>query len=259
MKRIFINIIVFAMLSITVNSFAASQFIDMGNGAVRDSATGLFWLKNANCFGVNNWYVSDNYISALGNGGCNLSDGSKARDWYMPDKNTLKSFSDAARLSNWNTFINLPGTYYWYYWTTTPSPNGGSFGIIVDVKSGTIDDTYWYGSGGYLGTAKYYVWPVRSGYWGYIGAFGYNSSGIFNPADLGGSSRASYAFTKLDNLSDVLTKVTITGTNQTDFTIANDTCSDNTINLGGTCIIDVIFFPSTADKQNGKPKYHIRK
>ena len=60
------------------------RFVDCGNGTVKDTKTGLFWLKNANCFGSQNWANANILIAGLGQGQCGLTDGSLPGDWRLP-------------------------------------------------------------------------------------------------------------------------------------------------------------------------------
>lgn len=71
------------------------RFQDMGNGTgngtTKDNLTGLIWLKNANCFGIQAWAGALNSANTLANGLCGLTDGSQAGDWRLPNINELKS------------------------------------------------------------------------------------------------------------------------------------------------------------------------
>ena len=61
-----------------------NRFVDCGNGTVKDTRTGLFWLKNANCFGAQNWAAANISAAGLGHGQCGLTDGSLPGDWRLP-------------------------------------------------------------------------------------------------------------------------------------------------------------------------------
>ncbi|MEE8553048.1 MAG: DUF1566 domain-containing protein, partial [Desulfobacterales bacterium] len=74
------------------------RFTDNENGTVTDNLTGLIWLKNANCFGVRNWWeaLTDcNGLSAGENlcnsGAVSLNDGSSGGDWRLPNRFELES------------------------------------------------------------------------------------------------------------------------------------------------------------------------
>jgi uncharacterized protein DUF1566/List-Bact-rpt repeat protein len=67
------------------------RFTDNEDGTVTDNLTGLIWLKNANCLGYNNWEGSLTAVNLLASGACDLTDGSGAGDWRMPNINELAS------------------------------------------------------------------------------------------------------------------------------------------------------------------------
>ena len=75
---------------VVVDTNGCQRFTDMGDGTVRDSHTGLRWLKNANCFGELTWADATNAVAELSNGDCNLSDGSTKGDWRLPTKDELQ-------------------------------------------------------------------------------------------------------------------------------------------------------------------------
>jgi hypothetical protein len=71
------------------------RFIDKGDGTVADTATGLTWLKQADCIRLS-WPAALASIHALASGRCGLSDGSSAGQWRMPNRNEMLSLSDRA-------------------------------------------------------------------------------------------------------------------------------------------------------------------
>ena len=73
------------------------RFTDNTNGTVTDNATGLIWLKNANCFSALNWQSALDAVNGLAHGGCNLSDGSTAGQWRLPNLRELMSLVDWER------------------------------------------------------------------------------------------------------------------------------------------------------------------
>jgi len=54
------------------NGAGGNRFVDLGNGTVRDTSTGLIWLKNANCFGTKAWQDAMDTAASLADGQCGL-------------------------------------------------------------------------------------------------------------------------------------------------------------------------------------------
>jgi len=61
-----------------------NRFVDCGNGTIKDTETGLFWLKNASCFGIKTWAAASIAAANLAHGQCGLTDGSLPGDWRLP-------------------------------------------------------------------------------------------------------------------------------------------------------------------------------
>lgn len=132
------------------------RFTDNRNGTVTDNLTGLLWLKNANCFGTQNW--SDALTSAknLASGACGLSDSSTAGQWRLPNVNEIESLLDEQHagpsMPISHPFVNIQAFYYWSSssYATAPIDAWG-----VNVLDGYI-------SNGAKNT-PFYVWTVRKG------------------------------------------------------------------------------------------------
>ena len=110
------------------------RMFDNGNGTVTDIATGLIWLKQADCINQS-WAGAVNAVNTLASGQCGLSDGSSAGSWRMPNRKEMQSLADrgqnnmalyfnenflsgnAAINSQPAIFSNFIGTHY--YWTST--------------------------------------------------------------------------------------------------------------------------------------------
>ena len=76
--------------------FAATRYIDCGNGTVTDSVTGLIWLKQVNCL-PDATYVDANIAAAgLQSGDCGLTDGSSAGDWRLPTADEWRATLEVA-------------------------------------------------------------------------------------------------------------------------------------------------------------------
>lgn len=151
------------------------RFTDSNNGTVTDNLTGLIWLKNANCAGaMENWNTAIDYAAALydgctscfGTGGdCDLSDGSSAGDWRLPNRNEVLSLiniayyspalSNAAGTKGWVEGDPFTGVQSVKYWSS--STNIGRAGLAwgVDFGNGNL--------GRHGKRSEMYVWCVRDG------------------------------------------------------------------------------------------------
>ena len=112
---------------------AFPRWVDKGDGTVADTATGLVWLKQADCI-HQTWAGAIAAVRALSNGQCGLTDGSKAGSWRIPTRTEMQSLSD--RMENnhadffSHTYLNRDGSVFQaaiftnflafqYYWTST--------------------------------------------------------------------------------------------------------------------------------------------
>ena len=73
----------------------SARFVDKGDGTVADTATGLTWLKKADCLRLS-WADALAAVNALASGSCGLTDGSGAGQWRMPNRSEMLSLSDRA-------------------------------------------------------------------------------------------------------------------------------------------------------------------
>ena len=73
----------------------ANRYLDKGDGTVVDVATGLTWLKQADCIRLP-WPEAVASINSLASGRCGLTDGSRAGQWRMPNRTEMLSLSDRA-------------------------------------------------------------------------------------------------------------------------------------------------------------------
>lgn len=133
-----------------------SRFTDNYDGTVTDSLTGLIWLKNADCFGAQNWNNSLGSVNTLADGACGLTDGSKKGDWHLPNRNDLWSLVDYGRyapsLSSGHPFIgSQPGNY----WTSSTYAGETGKAWQVNIMNGLVGTDY--------KVSETYSWPVRTG------------------------------------------------------------------------------------------------
>lgn len=133
------------------------RYIDNGDGTVTDKQTGLIWLNNADCFGVQTWDAAISIAGKLGNGTCGLTDGSTTGQWRLPSREELaglinhKLFNSADWL-NKQGFSNVQPDLYW-------SSTGSDFSTInawyVDMSRGGVFSA--------VTNCRYHMWPVRGG------------------------------------------------------------------------------------------------
>ena len=86
--------------AVSLNCGHPPRYVDNDDGTVTDVATGLIWLKNANCFGTLDYTTQAlPAVAALSHGTCGLADGSKAGDWRLPiGEEFLRSTRAAAQM-----------------------------------------------------------------------------------------------------------------------------------------------------------------
>jgi hypothetical protein len=153
----------------------ATRFTNNGNGTQTDNLTGLVWLMDRTCFSSPQfWESALSAAKTLASGSCSLTDGSVAGDWRLPNIDELVSVptnwtgaSPAAWL-NTQGFINGQADYYWSSSTITTT---------IDKRYAWIVQL----GGAYLGNGYkaygYYVWPVRAGQSGTLGALTISKTG----------------------------------------------------------------------------------
>ncbi len=106
------------------------RFIDKGDGTVADTATGLVWLKQADCV-KQAWAGALASVNALASGSCGLSDGSRAGQWRMPNRSEMLSLSDRAPTFPQASYFN--GQY----------TSGSGVGGPVIFTNFIVSDYYW--------------------------------------------------------------------------------------------------------------------
>lgn len=144
------------------------RFTDQANGTVRDNLTGLVWLKNADCFGAQDWSNALTLSGNLADGVCGLTDGSQPGDWRLPNiKEFLSLISyqapDPSLMAT--QVVALPVAHPFsnadsagnQYWTSTSLARAFSShnAYVVDLGQGVVT---LYVKGSYYPR----VWPVRN-------------------------------------------------------------------------------------------------
>ena len=140
------------------------RFTDNGDGTVTDNLTGLIWLKNANCFGTRTWGNALSDCNNLDNGTCELTDGSQAGDWRLPNVKELQSLIDyeyynpalpntdaTDKWTQGEPFTNVQSNYYWSGTSYAYNPTS-AWNVSMYIGSVNLNSKTYYS----------YVWPVRS-------------------------------------------------------------------------------------------------
>lgn len=151
------------------------RFTDNGNGTVRDNFSGLIWLKNANCRGINTPesgdtsmtkaydFIDDLNTQNIPGSPVNCGDTANNSDWRIPNRFELESLLDLGEvdpaLPAGHPFENVSSGIP--YWTSSyVSYFAPAFGIgwTVHFSSGAVLQNQWVNASD---TAN--IWPVRGG------------------------------------------------------------------------------------------------
>lgn len=133
------------------------RFTDNGDGTVMDNMTGLWWLKDANCFGNPRiWEEALDLAQNLADSECGLMDGSEAGEWRLPNVRELQSLLDFGRIApalpEAHPFSNVARGFYWSSTTSAGSPLD-AWGTVL-IEGSTFSGAKF---------LTWYVWPVRDG------------------------------------------------------------------------------------------------
>lgn len=141
--------------------FPSPRFVDNGDGTVTDRLTDLVWLKDANCFAMQDWSGAITSANTLNTSECGLTDGSNEGDWRLPNLNELRSVIDLGfhepALSNSNPFSNVQGTigedssWYWTSTTLVQTPSAWRVSLAEGITGLAVK------------TEVFSVWPVKGG------------------------------------------------------------------------------------------------
>lgn len=132
------------------------RFSNNGDGTVTDNQTGLIWLRDAILGGSKTWADALTYCNNLADDGSDLTDGSSAGDWRLPNMKEILSLVDYGNhtptLPAGHPFENVQTAEYWSS-TTVASTTGSAW--YVHMSNGLVGYNI---KGGFC-----WVWPVRGG------------------------------------------------------------------------------------------------
>lgn len=154
------------------------RFTDNGDGTVTDHLTGLIWLQDANANGADTWTNSLTYANTLADDGTNLTDGSSAGDWRLPNIKELQSLIDYGKrnpaLPTGHPFTNVRSPLYYVECTFSCTVTNGKGYWTGTMQSGSGGEKVWsvnmyYGQPALVAAStsagvNYYLWPVRGGH-----------------------------------------------------------------------------------------------
>jgi hypothetical protein len=131
---------------------SSARYVDCGDGTVADTKTGLIWLKQADCLGLNAWDDANKAAAALKNGDCDgaLKDGSSPGDWRLPTRDEWRA--SGMLDSRPSVFTGAQSDNYWSS-TSDDSAQGRAFSAGLFTKILASDNK----------TFVLRTWPVRGG------------------------------------------------------------------------------------------------
>ena len=163
------DVFYFAQATSPQRVFVSYRYTDNGNGTVTDNRSGLIWLKNANCFGYQDWETARRSAANLASGQCGLRDGSGQGMWRLPTKEEWQAMIDKKYVDRQNynqpALSNAAGTGKWKegdafsgvqthnYWSSTTFSPTTAFAWFVYLSNGYVYNTN--------KTNMRYVWPMR--------------------------------------------------------------------------------------------------
>ena len=245
MKHLLLIITTFFIINFPFSNAHASdpRFIDWNNGTIYDTVSNLIWLKNANCFGYQNWGGAMSKSNTLTDGQCDLSDGSKAGDWHLPTIYELIIFVDAGyRVDTLNAagFTSVESYAYWSG-STTYADNARY------VSMANADNRDASKSNGYC------VWPVRPGqFWSFDSLILYVATSEYGNVQVGTTGASQQIRLQNNSAAPVtITATTLTGANPTEFTVVlggSNACSSLTpvLAAGTHCTLAVAAAPTSS-------------
>ncbi|SJZ74782.1 Listeria/Bacterioides repeat-containing protein [Trichlorobacter thiogenes] len=238
-------LLLFSMLLLCSSQvWSLDRFVDLNDGTMLDTVSSLRWLKNANCYGIQNWDAAKSSAAGLASPSCGLSDSSTTGDWHLPTIDELSVFVNAGYRDdtlNAAGFNNVQADNYWsstdwFYYTLD-----ALFVGMGDGNTGAASKVFFN-----------YVWPVRAGQHWSLGALVILGAPDFGNQILGSVS-SGHQFTLQNSSANPLTvtSIALNGTDSGQFTLATggtNPCSSltsPTLATGASCTVLVSAKPTT--------------
>lgn len=138
-------------------AWPAPRFMDNGDGTVTDSASGIMWLKDADCFGPMTWLGAEKAVADFSRNPSAYDCAEYTADygdWALPNVNELAAMlnADTAANPDWLRIKGFKDVEAGAYWSSTSYVNPYS-AWSVNMLDGTVKHA------GKL--ASLHVWPMR--------------------------------------------------------------------------------------------------
>ena len=216
-------------------AWSLDRFVDLNDGTMLDTVSSLRWLKNANCYGQQNWATAISSANSLASPSCGLSDGSMTGDWHLPTIDELSVFVNTVYLGGMLNAAGFNNVQASYYWSSSADSNvtGSAWG--VGMGNGYVYSNY----EGYIS----YLWPVRAGQYWSLGSLVVLGAPDFGNQMLGSVS-SGHQFTLKNNGATSLsvTSITLSGSDSSQFSLASggtNACNSlsPTLATGASCTV----------------------
>lgn len=135
------------------------RFIDMGDGTIIDSKTGIMWLKDAGCMGkasFGNAFSLINFFNIRPEK-FNCKDYTAPyKDWGLPGSKTLSTLirKSEPNISSWLNTKGFTRVQPHNYWNATPNKANIYYGRLHNLKTGEKNT--------YSKSLRFFVWPART-------------------------------------------------------------------------------------------------
>ena len=239
------------LLLCSSSAWSLDRFVDLNDGTMLDTSSSLRWLKDAGCYGMQNWAAAISSANSLASPSCGLSDGTVAGDWHLPTKDELSTLVAAPDNYRDDT-LNAAGfssVQAGIYWSSSAHASYTNDAWFVGTGNGEVSSL--------VKTFDGYVWPVRAGqHWSL------DPLVIWGAVDFGtvsvGTTSPGHPFTLKNSGASSLsvTSIALNGTDSGQFTLATggtNPCSSLTsLSLAGgaSCTVLVSAKPAISGSKS---------